>query len=217
VIRVSGGTVRGLVAAAACTLLAYLGHAGAGGTRPGPAVLLTLAVPLCLLLARRHRDRVGPWRILAVVGGSQLGLHLLLQLLGPAPAVPASEAMPDMAAVPDIPGMAAMPDIPGVAALPGTAGLSGMPGIAHPGLMTGAHLLATVVTAAVLAGAERSAQVLATALLGRAGALLPVPVDRPVPPAAVPRPAARAEPSEPRLRRVPARRLYRRRGPPLPA
>jgi hypothetical protein len=211
VIRVSGGTVRGLVAAAACTLLAYLGHAGAGGTRPGPAVLLTLAVPLtllCLLLARRHRDRVGPWRILAVVGGSQLGLHLLLQLLGPAPAVPASEAMPDMAA---------MPDIPGVAALPGTAGLSGMPGIAHPGLMTGAHLLATVVTAAVLAGAERSAQVLATALLGRAGALLPVPVDRPVPPAAVPRPAARAEPSEPRLRRVPARRLYRRRGPPLPA
>jgi hypothetical protein len=171
---------RGLVAASACTLLAYWGHADAGDALPNAAILTLLALPLAaltILLADRRR---GPLAIFALVGGSQLALHLLLELLGGG-----------------VHHMGAMP------------GMSGT----NPLMMTGAHALASLVTAAVLAGAEQAALACACALVD---ALIPAPeIVTGVPTQPPVRMVATSVPGNLRLRDVLTRRLNLRRGPPM--
>lgn len=82
----------------------------------------------------------------------------------------------------------------------------------HPLLMTAGHALATVVTAAVLAGAESAVFTVAAVLaraLPRPSAALPTP-DVPA------RLAPVATPPGVRASGVAVARLYRRRGPPAP-
>ena len=183
---------RGLTAATACTLLGYLGHTDAGGARPSAAVVLALAVPLTaltILLANRRR---GPVTILALVGGSQLALHQSMQLLG------GGSTGPGMA---DMPGMSA-------SILDPASGSSAM----SPVLMSGAHLVATLVTAAVLCGAEQAALTWAIVLIET---LLPAPVNTfPVPSEQPCRLRVNGVPANLRLRDVLTRRINLRRGPP---
>jgi hypothetical protein len=170
---------RGLVAASACTLLGYWGHADAGDALPSAAILALLALPLTALTVLLADRRRGPLAIFALVGGSQLALHLLLQLLGGGGH-----------------HMGAMPGMPGT----------------NPLMMTGAHALATLVTAAVLAGAEQAALACACALVD---ALIPAPEIATSVPARPPvRMVATSVPGNLRLRDVLTRRLNLRRGPP---
>lgn len=180
---------RGLIATFACLSLAFLGHARAGGALPTGATLAVLAVPLAALLITLADRRRGPLAIFALLGGSQLALHTSLQLLGGQPSGN------------------------------GAAMVAGDCAMAHTSVtsMVGAHVLATAVAAAILAGAERAALVLAfavvdalTVVLARWSRLPAPDVDR-----TGPRPV-RSIPHTGRLRGILARRLNARRGPPLP-
>ncbi|HWN31175.1 MAG TPA: hypothetical protein VNP03_00450 [Pseudonocardia sp.] len=75
---------RGLVGASVCALLSYCGHMAAGGASPDLGLLLVLALLLAGFLITLADHRRGPLAVLALVGGSQLALHGLLQLLGAA-------------------------------------------------------------------------------------------------------------------------------------
>jgi hypothetical protein len=93
---------RGTVAGAACLALSLGWHASAGGAVPGVgAVLLAacLATAVCTWWAARRRGAVA---LLALTGGLQVGLHVLLQLLAghgaaatllPAPAMAAAHVL----------------------------------------------------------------------------------------------------------------------------
>lgn len=129
------------------------------------------------LIALADRRR-GPLAVLAMVGGAQLALHGLLQLLGGAHAHSHMHAM-----------HGAGPD---------------------PLLMTAGHALATVVTAAVLAGAE-SAVFTVAAVLARALPRAPAAPPKPDAPA---RSAPVTTPPGVRAPGVAVARLYGRRGPP---
>lgn len=198
---------RGLIAAAACTLLAFWGHADAGGASPSVPVLLALAVPLTTLTVLLADRRRGPLTILALVGGSQLALHLLMQLLG------GSDGRAGMSSMAGMPGMTPASGMNGMTGMGGPAGL-GMPAM-DPVLMSGAHLLATLVTAAVLCGAEQAALALACALVETLLPTRALAAPAPVEPS---RPTqVRSGPRDLRLRGVLTRRLNLRRGPPAAA
>jgi len=191
---------RGLIAAAACTLLAYWGHADAGGARPSASVLIALAVPLTALTILLAGSRRGPVSIFALVGGSQLALHLLLQLLGGESGGTVGRLLGTLPT--------GMPPMSGISGMPGGQVMSGM----NPLLMSGAHLLTTVVTAAVLSGAEQAALACAFAVVET---LLPTrTLSAPAPPQPPQTVRASSVPRNLRLRGVLTRRLNLRRGPP---
>jgi hypothetical protein len=72
---------RGLAAASVCALLTYSGHRAAGGAMPDLGLLLVLTLLLAGFLITLADRRRGPLAILAMVGGSQLAMHGLLELL----------------------------------------------------------------------------------------------------------------------------------------
>lgn len=187
---------RGLVASTVCLLLSFTGHVQAGGDCPDLGLLVVLGLLLTGLLVTLADRRRGPLAILGLVGGSQLALHALLQLLSPAH--PAAPMHPLAAGA----GMHS--------SLMAGAGM-------HPLLMFGAHALASVVTAAILAGAEAGVFTVAAAM----ARVLPRPPARlPAIPSASAAQALRTpvgEPTDARPRRQLGRRLCRRRGPPSPA
>lgn len=179
---------RGLAAATVCALLTYSGHHAAGGAMPDLGLLLVLSVLLAGFLITLADRRRGPLAILAMVGGSQLALHGLLQLLAgshPEPAHPGASA-------------------------PLSAALAGA--LTGPLAMLGAHALATLLTAAVLAGAEDAVFTVAHAL-ARA---LPLTCSAPRAVELPSRLSAVTGPLDGRLRGVLGRRLHLRRGPPGP-
>jgi hypothetical protein len=181
---------RGLSAASVCALLTYGGHRAAGGALPDLGLLIVLALLLGGFLVTLADRRRGPLAILTLVGGSQLALHGLLQLLG---------GSHDHAAPAGSPGS------PGTGLLAAPALMLGA-----PVLMLGAHALATVVTAAVLAGAEEAVFTVAHAL----ARVLPLALSMPRSPEPTGRPGVVAGPLDARLRGVLGRRLNLRRGPP---
>jgi hypothetical protein len=179
---------RGLSAASVCALLTYGGHRAAGGALPDLGLLVVLALLLAGFLITLADRRRGPLAILVLVGGSQLALHGLLQLLG---------------------GSHQHATAPGSPGSPGT-GLLAVPAL-MPALMLGAHALATVITAAVLAGAEAAVFTVAHAL----ARVLPLALSMPrTPEAPGRRPGVVTGPLDARLRGVLGRRLHLRRGPP---
>ncbi|WP_051343386.1 hypothetical protein [Pseudonocardia spinosispora] len=161
---------RGLTAAFVCTLLSFAGHVSADGARPNLGLLVVLGLLLAGFLTSLADRRRGPVAILALVGGSQLALHELLQVLG--------------------------------------TGMHHSTG--RPLAMFCAHALATVITAAILTGAESAVFVVASALVS--GVAL-IPVGQPA--AQPPRRAALPDaPVEDRPSGMLGRRFHRRRGPP---
>jgi hypothetical protein len=98
---------RGLTAASVCALLTYSGHRAAGGAMPDLGLLVVLTLLLAGFLTTLADRRRGPLAILALVGGSQLALHGLLQLLagshsdamtGPAGVGPGAGTLPMLGA-----------------------------------------------------------------------------------------------------------------------
>ena len=176
---------RGLSAASVCALLTYGGHRAAGGALPDLGLLIVLALLLAGFLITLADRRRGPLAILVLVGGSQLALHGLLQLLG------GSHEHAAAAGSPGLPGSLAVPAL-------------------MPVLMFGAHALATVITAAVLAGAEAAVFTVAHAL----ARVLPLSLSMPRTPEPPGRPGVVTGPLDARLRGVLGRRLHLRRGPP---
>lgn len=140
--------VRAAAVASTVVGLAASAHLVAGGTLPGPVLLLALtALVLCasLLLAAR---RLSAPVLLAVLGAGQLGLHQAFCWFGVAlaPVHPAGHHLDPAAA-----GTAQA--LHGVAAAGGAAvPMTGLP-MSSPA-MTAAHVLATVVAALVLARGE---------------------------------------------------------------
>ncbi|WP_445186552.1 hypothetical protein ACTXG6_04815 [Pseudonocardia sp. Cha107L01] len=177
---------RGLSAASVCALLTYGGHRAAGGALPDLGLLIVLALLLAGFLITLADRRRGPLAILVLVGGSQLALHGLLQLLG------GSHEHTASAGSSGLPGSLAVPAL-------------------MPVLMFGAHALATVITAAVLAGAEAAVFTVAHALTR----VLPLSLSMPRTPEPPGRPGVVTGPLDARLRGVLGRRLHLRRGPPL--
>jgi hypothetical protein len=176
---------RGLSAASVCALLTYGGHRAAGGALPDLGLLIVLALLLAGFLITLADRRRGPLAILVLVGGSQLAMHGLLQLLG------GSHEHAASAGLPGLPGSLAVPAL-------------------LPVLMFGAHALATVITAAVLAGAEAAVFTVAHAL----ARVLPLALSMPRTPEPPGRPGVVTGPMDARLRGVLGRRLHLRRGPP---
>jgi hypothetical protein len=117
-----------------------------------------------------------------------LALHGLLQLLGGSHEHTATAGSPGL---PGLPGSLAVPAL-------------------MPVLMFGAHALATVITAAVLAGAEAAVFTVAHAL----ARVLPLSLSMPRTPEPPGRPGVVTGPLDARLRGVLGRRLHLRRGPP---
>jgi hypothetical protein len=166
--------VRGLTAASVCTVLTFTGHVGAGGATPQVGLLVVLGLLLAGFLVALADRRRGPGAILALVGGSQLVLHALLQVLGTSHPHPT------------------------------TGG---------PALMTGVHVLATLVTAGLLAGVEAALFTVTSALVRMLPRRLP---DRPVPDEA-PRRPVRPDAPDRLTPGMPGNRLPDRRGPPRQA
>jgi hypothetical protein len=139
---------RSAVVAAAVLCLAAAAHSAAGGTLPPPAVVLALAaltwLPVMILAGRR----LAPVTILAVLAGGQLALHHAFELFGTVRCLPS-----------------------GVSEHVGHAGHAGHAAVAldcaaaphagdSPGMLA-AHLLATALTALMLARGEAALWALA--------------------------------------------------------
>ena len=173
--------IRGVGLAVCCAALGVAGHAVAGGRLPAPGTTVVLTVLLAaagIALADRQR---GLPAIASTVGGTQVGLHLLLNALAH--------------------GHVAGADPP---ALP-----------IDPVAMTGVHAVATIITALLLAGAERSMFALAGVLgwLLRGVPVRPFVIPVCGPPVVVPAvPAVHVAAGELRLL---LRRVHGRRGPPV--
>jgi len=190
--------------AVAATCLALGSHVLAGGALPAlvPTLLACLLPGAAgALLTRRRR---GPLEILVVLGAVQLAMHEVFAAVATSPASTGS----GMAMPADGP-MASMGSMPvgSWGAGPGGGAL----------VMPGAHLAATVATAALLTWGEHAlhtlVQVLALVCRG-CGWTVPVAVPRPVAVRRL-RPVP-VEPSGPRLGLVAAAGVIRR-GPPTPA
>ena len=144
---------------------------------PDAGLLLVLALLLAGFLITLADRRRGPISILCMVGGSQLALHGLLQMLGTHPHHSHSAAEPLM--------------------------------------MTAVHAVATVVTAAVLAGAESAVFVLASVLGWALTKVLLRPFSAPIGLNPVASAIAVTRPRDARPRGALGRRLCPRRGPPI--
>ncbi|WP_409484289.1 hypothetical protein [Arsenicicoccus dermatophilus] len=210
--RPDGGVLRGArtgVLAATTVCLAALAHACGGGSLPGPAALLVLGalVGAGSLVASAHR--LGTRSLAVLLGGGQLGLHLAFTVLGRtgAPVDPGVGM-----AIAAHHGHGSVPDLAAAhlhAAGDQSAGAHAALGHVHHGgwVMLLAHVLATAVTALVLARGERALWLLA-------GLVAPAVRPLPVRPALRPRPALPVLPVlAPALAHV--RDVAPRRGPPL--
>lgn len=153
-------------------MLSYAGHLGAGGARPHTGLLVVLGLLLAGFLVDLADRRRGPLAILALVGGSQLAMHMLLQML--------------------------------------STGAHQHTPATHPVLMLGAHTLATMVTAGILAGAESAVFAVASALASRVP-LPPTGMTAIEPPRRVALPDA---PEDERASSMLGHRFPPRRGPP---
>lgn len=89
-----GAGVRGAGLALLCALLTATAHAAGGGSLPDLALLVVLLPLLGGVLTHLARRTTGTAGLVAVLGGGQLALHLLLELLHPGhPGPPAAAAM----------------------------------------------------------------------------------------------------------------------------
>ncbi len=78
-----GSGVRGAGLALLCALVTATGHAAGGGALPDLALLVVLLPLLGGVLAHLAHRTTGPVGLLAVLGGGQLTLHELLDVLHP--------------------------------------------------------------------------------------------------------------------------------------
>ena len=137
---------RSAVVAAAVLCLAAAAHTAAGGTLPHPAVVLALAaltwLPVMILAGRR----LAPATILAVLAGGQVALHQAFELFGTVECAPAGSLAEHA-------GPRASPATPVIRQWRWTV----WPRRRHtgdsPGMLA-AHLLATALTALMLARGE---------------------------------------------------------------
>jgi hypothetical protein len=182
-----------------CALLTYCGHMHAGGAAPDVGLLVVLGLLLAGFLVTLADRRHGPLAILTLVSAAQLALHGLLQLLG---TDHAAMGTTDHSAV-GTTQHAAMGTAPPGAPLEALLG-------AHPWAMLGAHALAVLVTAAMLAGAEDAV----FAVAGAVARVLPAIPVLPRAPEPHQRVAMATAGPDSKLRRVLARRVCLRRGPP---
>lgn len=79
-----GSGVRGAGLALMCALVTAAGHSAGGGALPDLALLVVLLPLLGGVLTHVARRATGPVGLVAVLGGGQLALHHLLELLHPA-------------------------------------------------------------------------------------------------------------------------------------
>ncbi|HYN30560.1 MAG TPA: hypothetical protein VES95_11950 [Dermatophilaceae bacterium] len=141
----AAGRWRALRAAVAATVMVGLStsaHTLAGGTAADPALLLVLAALVAPLCWWSTRIRLRPAHLVALLLGGQALVHLALTTMAPAGSGTATR----------VAGHAHGALVP-VLAAPGagaTDPATGAPGL----LMLGAHVAATVLTAAVLARGE---------------------------------------------------------------
>lgn len=183
--------------------LAALAHVLGGGALPGGgvlAVLLGLVLVTCLVASGRRLEGLS---IGAILGGGQLALHEAFALLGTTGA--------DAASLGHVVGSGHHAVLVTHAGQPGSdVGAAHAVGGGHDHLsltMVLAHVLATVVTAAVLARGERALWLLA----GWLAPVIRILLERP---AHWPRPAAITV-AVPRLRSAELVLAAPRRGPPL--
>ncbi len=212
------GALRGARAALfalAALLLAATAHLAAGGSIPAAPSLVLLVVPLAwgaVVLTARPRGRVA---LLVALGGAELGLHqAFMALAGP--------VCPLTAATMTGSGLSGMSGMGGHSGLGGTLpvcvghpmGTMAVGSPLAPGVMLGAHVVATAATALVLAYGER----LLGSLSALLSALLAARLARLLGAVVVPAPPVRPAPPRAESGRTPARVLLgsvRRRGPPL--
>ncbi|MEW1964331.1 hypothetical protein AB0302_02865 [Micrococcus sp. NPDC078436] len=189
VVRGPARLLRGWAGASAMTLLAALFHTAAspGHGAPGPGLLLAstvLAAPLCTALAGRA---LSLWRTVAAVSGAQGLFHALYGLShgGHSVAAASAEHAGHL-------GRATAGGAPLLAVVPGPAS-AGAPTDAGAAMLA-AHLVAAILTVAVLRWGERAVvalaeRVLETTLILWASAPVPAPArpaGRPAPRAAGP-------------------------------
>jgi hypothetical protein len=170
--------IRGVGLAVCCAALGVAGHVAASGRLPAPgptAVLTVLLAAAGIALADRQR---GLPAIASTVGGTQVGLHFLLDALAHGHVAGADPPAPPI----------------------------------DPVAMTGVHAVAAIVTALLLAGAERSIFALTGvfAWLLRGVPVRPFTVPACGPPVVLP--AVHVAAGELRLL---LRRVHGRRGPPV--
>lgn len=136
--------MRGALLALCAVALGLGAHGGAGGAIPAPSpwlVVVAVAVGGSAAIPVRGTRRLGALRSVATLGAGQLALHLALA---------AGDHAHATAGTPDA-GMTGMAGMPGMDA-------AGAAGSATAVLtMVGAHALATLVVAALVAGADRAA------------------------------------------------------------
>jgi len=153
--EVARGALRGVraaVVAAAALALAATAHVVAGGTLPPLPVLLVLVVPVAWGAVALTGRPLGRVTLTVALGGGQIALHEALMVLA-APTCGPLNAAAGMA------GMHAVPPAGGPAALAGCARhtMSGTSvAWSVPGAMLAAHAVATVLTALLLAHADRA-------------------------------------------------------------
>ncbi|MCZ2404613.1 hypothetical protein IV498_15855 [Paenarthrobacter sp. Z7-10] len=190
--------------------LAAGGHLAAGGQLPGPAIMAALAAITLIPVALLTRSKLSFPVLLALLETGQLVLHTAFCSLtrqvptGPAMAGLPASAMPDMMMPGVEPDWGGTPTAAVMAVLmPGT----GMAPLWGPA-MIGAHLLAVIATAALLARGEQTLWNLVEALRPLLGlAHRPVIVHTPTVPtghAHSPRPTGHGHWRLPALRGPPA-------------
>jgi hypothetical protein len=166
VLEAGRGVVRASRAAVATLLvlgLAASAHTLGGGVAPGALALAVLALLISPLTWWATRRRLGPWRLVALLGGAQALVHAGLTAMAPHA------------------GTAAAGHVHGGVPAGLVAEAAGATASAHPGHGLGAsmllaHALATAVTAVVLSRAEDVLWRVVAVLLPRVGRPAPAPL-----------------------------------------
>lgn len=138
--------MRAAVVGAVSFSLSWAAHVGAGGSSPGAAALVLLAVLTALGSTLVTRWRLRPVTLVATLGAAQVALHEALMWLSAPQSTLCAGAMPCGSAMPSMPGMHASPVHSSWA------------------LMLAAHAAATVVLALLLSVGERALWFLTTLL-----------------------------------------------------
>ncbi|PWJ54457.1 hypothetical protein SAMN06264364_107153 [Quadrisphaera granulorum] len=148
---------RGLALALAVVAIAAAAHLLGGGQLPPPLLLAGVVVAAACVGHALTARRLSAAAALAALGTGQVVLHSAFELLAPgaggAPGAPSASALAAVGAHAHRGEHAARPDLAGVH----LAGAAGGAGSGHDtALMLVAHVAATVLTAAALAGTDRS-------------------------------------------------------------
>ncbi len=191
------GPLRALRLAAVTAVVLVLGigaHVLAGGLMPSPVVVAVLAVLLVPAVLTATRSQVRAGRAVALLGGAQLAIHLVLHSMEPVVGTAAALHVHGQDAVVAAGARAAAVGAQtGMAGMAGMAGMSGSGGMAAMAGLTPAMLLAhaagTVVTAWLLARGEAVLWLVLCFLVpGLPGSVRPLP--RPAGVAVTPLPRA---------------------------